>query len=318
MQKKSHLRRLLIGTAVVGASLAIVVAGAGAYFFHVAEVRAKKNFIGSGVLSKNDPLYPQQQAYQQYQHQEWQLTAHDGTKLVGYYTPATVKTTKTALVIHGFGVDHRAMAPYAAMFHQQGYNVLLLDNRAAGKSGGHYIGFGYLEAQDAKQWTQKIVAVQGQQTQIVVMGASLGGATTMMLSGMQPPKQVKAYVEDAGYASIHAELMYQAEQMYGLPKWIAKPLLAVVSGYSKLFAGYAYSQGNVTQYLAKNTRPMFFIHGANDTFVPTRFINDNYQAQKGPKAKMIVKKAQHVQSYATDIKMYEQRVANFLAQYVHD
>ncbi|MDR3241898.1 MAG: alpha/beta hydrolase [Lactobacillaceae bacterium] len=317
MKKWSRARKIWTSIVSLILVIAIILASAGAYFFYVAEVRAKKSFVNSGALTAKDPLYSQQEAWRKYSATKWEIKAKDGTKLVGSYVPAAQKTDKTALVIHGFGVDHVAMEPYGAMFHQNGYNVLLIDNRAAGKSGGHYIGYGYLEAQDAKLWTQKIVQENGQDSQIVVMGASLGGATTMMLSGMNPPKQVKAYVEDAGYTTIKAELLYQASQMYGLPKWIAEPIIGIVSIYSRIFAGYSFNQGDVTKYLAKNDRPMFFIHGAQDDFVPTHFIYENYKAQKGPKEMMVVPKAAHVQSYATNIPKYEERVNAFLNQYVH-
>lgn len=296
--------------------IAIILGAAGGYFFHVAEVRSHKDFIKGGAIKAGEPLYQKQEAWKAFDKQTWKLTAHDGTNLQGYYVKAEQPTTKTALVIHGFGVDHQAMTPYATMFHEQGYNVLLIDNRAAGKSGGKYIGYGFLEAQDVKQWTQKIVQKNGDDTQIVVMGASLGGATTMMLSGMNPPKQVKAYVEDAGYNSISEELLFQANAMYHLPKWLANPLVKIVSLYSKIFAGYSFKQGEVSQYLAKNERPMMFIHGSDDTFVPTKFVYENYHAQKGPKELLVVPHAEHVKSYAELTNKYEQKVEKFLSDYI--
>ncbi|AEJ23388.1 alpha/beta hydrolase [Weissella koreensis KACC 15510] len=311
--KSFHPWRWIISIILV---IAIIFGAAGGYFFHVAEVRANKSFIQGKSIKAGAPLYQQQEDWKSYDKALWNLKAHDGTNLQGYYVKADQPTTKTALVIHGFGVDHQAMMPYAAMFHKNGYNVLLIDNRAAGKSGGKYIGYGFLEAQDAKEWTQKIVQENGNDSQIVVMGASLGGATTMMLSGMNPPKQVKAYVEDAGYNSISEELLFQANSMYHLPKWLAKPLVKVVSLYSKIFAGYSYKQGEVSQYLAKNNRPMMFIHGAEDSFVPTKFVYDNYRAQKGPKQLLVVPNAEHVKSYATLTKKYEQKVEKFLNNYI--
>ncbi|KRN75335.1 hypothetical protein IV73_GL000498 [Weissella kandleri] len=303
----------------LGLVICLLLVAAGGYFFHVAEVRADKDFIKGGSLKPGAPLYDQQEAWQKYQKhaQVWNLQANDGVKLKGDYVPAEQATTKTALVIHGFGVDHQAMAPYAAMFHQQGYNVLLIDNRAAGRSGGKYIGYGYLEAKDAKKWTQMIVEKQGADAQIVVMGASLGGATTMMLSGMNPPAQVKAYVEDAGYHSIYDELIYQANEMYHIPAWLANPLVHIVSGYSRLYAGYSFKQGNVQQYLVKNHRPMLFIHGEKDSFVPTKYIKQNYRAQAGPKQMVIVPKAEHTKSYAVEKEAYVERMMNFLNQYLH-
>jgi fermentation-respiration switch protein FrsA (DUF1100 family) len=243
------------------------------------------------------------------------MTAKDGTKLVGYYTPAAAKTNKTVIVIHGFGVEHKSMAPYGNMFHQMGYNVLMPDDRAAGKSEGKYIGFGYLDAKDYKQWINEVIKQNGADSEIVVMGASMGAATTMMLSGMNPPAQVKAYIEDAGYTSVYDEIYYQAGDMYGMPKWLAKTLVPVVSLYSKVLAGYDYYEASALTAVKKNTRPMLFIHGAKDTFVPTKFLEPLYKAAGGPKEKYLVAGAKHVQSYATDPAAYEHKVSEFLAKY---
>ncbi|TYC48916.1 alpha/beta hydrolase [Weissella muntiaci] len=303
----------------VGSMIALVFmigVGAGGYFFKVAEVREKKSFITGSELSKKDVLYQEQQAFiNQPTMTEWQQTATDGTKLVGYYVPAAKATKKTVIVIHGFGVDHKAMAPYGTMFHNMGYNVLMPDDRAAGKSGGKYIGYGYLDAKDYLKWIDQVVAKNGQDSEIVVMGASMGGATTMMLSGMNPPTQVKAFIEDAGYSSVSAELKYQAGSMYGLPKWLSNILIPVVSAYSKVFAGYSYGEADAVKLLKNNQRPMLFIHGGADTFVPTRFVNQVYRATKGPKEKMIVPNAKHVQSYATDPIAYENKVRDFMTKY---
>ncbi|MDF8373000.1 alpha/beta hydrolase [Weissella paramesenteroides] len=303
----------------VAATLVVVmgaaVLGAGGYFFHVAEVRAKKDFVGSGLVSKKNPLYPQQQKWLAADTETWHLRAKDGTKLVGSYLPATQPTNKTVIVIHGFGVDHKAMAPYGEMFHRMGYNVFMPDNRAAGKSGGKYIGFGYLDAKDYQGWIKELLAKNGKQSRITVMGASMGGATTMMLSGMNPPKQVEAYIEDSGYTSVTDELHYEAGNMYGLPDWLANLIIPVVSGYSKVLAGYSYHEADAERLLAKNKRPMLFIHGDNDKFVPTRFMKPVYEASNGPKEKYLVPGAAHVESYRTNPAKYEAKVRQFLNQY---
>ena len=316
-QHKKWSRKRKIWT--VATTLVVIVGaavlGAGGYFFHVAEVRAEKDFVGSGLVSKKNPLYPQQQKWLAADTKTWHLKAKDGTKLVGSYLPATQATNKTVIVIHGFGVDHKAMAPYGEMFHRMGYNVLMPDNRAAGKSEGKYIGYGYLDAKDYKGWINEVIAKNGKQIQITVMGASMGGATTMMLSGMNPPKQVQAYVEDSGYTSVADELHYEAGNMYGLPDWLANILIPVVSGYSKVLAGYSYGEADAEKLLAQNKRPMLFIHGDNDKFVPTKFMKPVYEASNGPKEKYLVPGAAHVESYRTNPVKYEATVQMFLNKY---
>jgi len=316
-KKKSwSVTRKLVTSGLIIIGLLIIALGlAGGYFFRVAEVRADKDFINSSALTKKDTLYDQQEVWHDLQQTTWQVKADDGIKLVGHYAPASKPTQKTVVVIHGFGADHNAMAPYGALFHQLGYNVLMPDDRAAGQSEGDYIGFGYLDAKDYLHWLQAIIEKNGTDSQIVVMGASMGGATTMMLSGMNPPKQVKAFIEDAGYTSLMDELKFQAGSMYGIPQWLANILVPVVSLYSEVLAGYNYYQANAVQLLQHNQRPMLFIHGGNDKFVPTKYVHEVYAATNGPKVKYVVPGASHVQSYATNPVKYQEKVQAFLAKY---
>lgn len=68
--------------------------------------------------------------------------------------------------------------------------------------------------------------------------------------------------------------------------------------------------------LARNYRPMLFIHGSKDTFVPTKMVYQNYAATKGPKKLWVVKGAKHAASYEKESHEYPQHVARFLNQYV--
>nr|WP_258381177.1 hypothetical protein [Lactobacillus helveticus] len=47
---------------------------------------------------------------------------------------------KTAILLHGFMSDDDSMAGFAKMFYDLGYNVLLPDAQARGRSSGEYMG----------------------------------------------------------------------------------------------------------------------------------------------------------------------------------
>ncbi|WP_239517491.1 alpha/beta hydrolase [Weissella uvarum] len=309
------MMKIVISVVIAIAVAMLIAAGV---FFYIVEVRADKSFVtGGSQTQKADPLDKQKKAWSAVPNkQAVNLTAKDGVKLKGQYVPAAQPSNKTAIVIHGFAVDHREVIPYANMMHQQGYNVLLADNRAAGKSGGKFIGYGYLEAKDYLEWIQRLIK-QNPKSEIVVYGTSLGGATTMDLAGMNPPKQVKAYIEDCGYNSMREELLYEANQLYHIPRWLANPLISIMSVYSKVLAGYSYDQADSVAALKRNTRPMLFIHGKQDGFVPSYMLNDVYEATRGPKAKFEVDNADHMEAYEKDQTAYEKQVKSFLNQYVH-
>lgn len=296
--------------------LVVVILTSGFYFFKFAEVRSpneeNKADNSSTIRTEN---FQKNKKFIQDNAMKWEIQSSDHLKLVSQYIPAKNQTLKTVLLNHGYRGNHSDMSDYAVMFYNMGYNVLMVDHRSSGNSEGKYIGYGYLEAKDNLLWINKIIEKNGQDSDILVMGESMGAATTMMLSGMNPPKQVKCYIEDAGYSSVSEEIKYQAKGMFHLPNWISSFMVPVVSTYSKIFAGYDYYQASAVDFLKKNNRAMLFIHGEKDDFVPTKFIDDVYQATQGPKEKYKVPNAKHVQSYAKNTEKYEERVKSFTQKY---
>jgi hypothetical protein len=305
--------KILTGFAIVLFVLTTVISG---YLFYVAQVRSEKDFVDTGVREPGEALYEQQTRWQALPKEDVTLETADGLTLKGEYVKAEKPSKKIVIVIHGFSVDRRTVVPYSELMHSQGYNVLSADNRAAGKSEGTYIGYGYLEAKDYLAWINQLIAEHGEDTEIVVYGTSLGAATTMLLAGMNPPSQVKAFIEDCGYNDLREELNWKGGQMYKLPSWILEPFSSVLSIYSQLLAGYSYNDVRPEKSLENNTRPMLFIHGAEDLFVPTSMVHKVYDATKGPKEKLVVPGADHMEAYEKDEETYVKTVSDFLAKYV--
>lgn len=314
MKHTHRLKWWLIGllAVVVSAFLA-----AGLYFYNVAVVPGHKNFISnSHVVKKSDSLYRQKTWYLKAKKQKWQMTsADDHLRLVANYIPNKKASNKTAVVLHGYMNSKDNMGAYAYLFNRLGYNVLLPDARGHGQSQGNYIGYGWREKVDVRKWIRKIIA-KNPQSQIVVFGVSMGGATTMMTSGLKLPQQVKAFVEDCGYTNAKTEIQHEAQDLYNMPAFPRFPLVEVLSGITRIRAGYFLADASSVNQLAKNHRPMMFIHGSKDTFVPTSMVYENYRASKGKKQLWIVKNASHAQSYATAPKQYEEHVKQFLRKYV--
>lgn len=314
MKKKT--KRWLITIGGILTLVVVGIVGAGLYFFQVAVVPSPKAFLSKDQkITKASTLYPAQQWYQSANKQHWYETAtSDNLKLDAYYIPAVKHTKKTAVIAHGFMGNKDKMYQYAYMFHQLGYNVLLPDDRAHGESQGKYIGYGWLDKGDYVKWIKQVITKNGNDSQIVMFGTSMGGATTMMVSGeSNVPKQVKAYIEDCGYTSVYDEIKYEAQELYHLPEW---PMVPVVSAISKVKAGYSFGQASALKQVKKNHKPMLFIHGSDDHFVPTKMVYPLYHATKGPKELLIVKGAAHAKAYETDPQLYTNTVREFLARYI--
>lgn len=88
--------------------------------------------------------------------QEWQIESKfNGSKLYGWFTDN--ESAVTVIMVHGFGVDHNSLNVHAQLFDNLGCNVLQIDDQAAGKSEGKYLGFGYIESLDTLDWIHKLL-----------------------------------------------------------------------------------------------------------------------------------------------------------------
>lgn len=296
----------------------VVLIGAGeTYFFNVAFVPGKKAVLNKySSKNKKDPLAEKKRWYEDAKKQKWYIKSNTcNYRLDANYIPKK-DSDKTIVLLHGFTNNKDTMGPYAAMFHQMGYNVLMPDARAHGQSQGKYIGYGWPEKYDVRKWVEKDLAKEGKKQKIVIFGVSMGGATTMMASGIKMPSQVKAYIEDCGYTDVKSEFMHEAHDLYHLPGPVATGAVNLLSGLSKANLGFYLGDASAVNSVKKNNKPMLFIHGGKDPFVPTKMVYANYKAAKGPKQLWIAKKATHARSFETYPREYQRRVSKFLKKYV--
>lgn len=167
-----------------------------------------------------------------------------------------------------------------------------------------------------RKWSQQVIKQTGQRSEIAIMGVSMGGATTMMTSGLKLPKQVKCFIEDCGYTNAKNEIEHEAQALYGMPAFPRFPLVEVLSLVSRVKAGYFLGDASSLKQLHKNKKPMLFIHGSKDKFVPTEMVYKNYRATSGPKQLLVVKGATHAESIEHNHRLYKKTVVKFLRKYL--
>lgn len=237
-----------------------------------------------------------------------------GERLHAFYVRAARPTGKTAVIVHGYTDNAIRMFPIGYLYSRQlGYNILLPDLHAHGQSGGDAIRMGWLDRLDVQAWTVKAHSIFGDSTQIVVHGLSMGAATAMMLSGEELPPYVKCFVEDCGYTSVWDEFGSELKQRFGLP---AFPLLYITSQLCAWKYGWNFREASALEQVRKCTRPMLFIHGDADTFVPTWMVHPLYEAKPVPKELWLVPGAAHAVSYKENKAEYTQKVGAFVEKYI--
>lgn len=217
-------------------------------------------------------------------------------------------STKTAFIIHGWR-DSAVKYLFLARLYEHvlgGYNVVLPDLHAHGLSEGDMIQMGWLDRKDVLHWLTIF-----QTDTMVVHGVSMGGATTMMLSAEEMPKGIKdlRFVDDCGYTSAWDEFASELKNQFGLPPF---PLMYTTSLLCKMRYGWSFSEASAIDAVRQSPYPMLFIHGDEDTFVPTEMVYRLYQAKPSNKKLWIAPGAEHASSYLTHPDEYTRQLSDFL------
>lgn len=235
------------------------------------------------------------------------IGSKDHRTLEARYLQQQDETHNWVILVHGYKSNNSAMMSYGAKYYENGYNILLPDNRAHGKSSGDYIGMGWLDKDDISCWVDWILT-RDEQAHIIVHGVSMGGATTMMLSG-DNREHVDGYIEDCGYTSVWDIFASELDKRFSLPTF---PILDISNYIAQMKAGYDFKDASSIEQVKKSQKPILFIHGGKDDFVPTEMVYQVYEAAQCDKDIFIVDEAGHAESKDYNPEAYWNKVFNFI------
>lgn len=312
--------RLAILVSVVSALLFIAMIIFGFWMFDFALVRKEQMDFDAG-----DDLLPHmdvirfrsreaQNKIKEMKHEEVYIKSYDDLLLHATFVQSAFFSRKVLIAVHGYNssgmFDMSSVVPF---YRGMGYNVIIVDNRAHGKSEGKYIGFGWLDRLDVLNWCRYATERFGENCEILLHGVSMGAATVLMTCGESClPQQVKGVIADCPFAGAYEEFGYLMRSNYRLP---GRPLLYFASMVCKLRAGYSFGQASTIKAVRNIRIPVLFIHGDNDTFVPPYMTQRMYKACKAKQKYLyICPGATHCYSAFQDVDTY----ASYLTDFVYN
>ena len=261
---------------------------------------------------RNEELRRNMDWFRSQEREELTITSKDGLKLCGSYLEAP-NARACMLLFHGF--RSRGLLDFAMvlpLFYQNGLSVLLVDQRAHGRSEGKYIGYGILERYDCQQWAWFLHAKLAGRLPIFLEGLSMGAATVMMASELPMPPSVVGVIADCGYNSAWDEMRHCIHRWYHVP---AFPVLNLTNLLCRLLAKYDLRTVTSAQALANSPLPLLLIHGPGDDFVPADTSQENYAAAAGEKRMILVEGATHGISYLVEEERCRRELLAFVDQY---
>ena len=122
------------------------------------------------------------------------ITADDGTSLSARYCHEA-DDAPIAIIMHGYrSTAMRDTMGLIVLCKKLGYNLLMPDQRAHGRSDSYTITMGAQERYDARAWAYWASVRSSGKVPIFLMGVSMGAATVLLASGLDLPDSVHGII----------------------------------------------------------------------------------------------------------------------------
>lgn len=208
------------------------------------------------------------------------LTTSDSISIDGWYS--AVDSSKGCVIFfHGLTVNKSFLEPEAAQFRQWGYNVLLLDLRAHGKSGGNTSSIGMKETEEVKLAFD--YAEQRGNKKIILYGVSLG-ASICLKAVADANVQPAGIIADVPFRSLHDHFKSRAK-MVGFP---SEPFATLVTMWIGIRSGYNPFRHNMVSYAKKVGCPVLVEWGMNDPLVKESEVKSIYSNLSSKNKKLVI------------------------------
>lgn len=213
----------------------------------------------------------------------------------------------TVILSHGVTCRSELMFRYLKIFLDMGYNVLFMDHRCHGRTGGDVVSYGYFEKYDlvkAVCWAKEHFSGR-----VGLHGESMGAGISMQAAELT---DVDFLVEDCGYSSFGEEIHHNLKSTpftCDVVHYLPSRLLV------KLRGGYDIEAISPVMSMTKTKMPVLIIHGKKDSYVPYSMGEKIFNAIPHDKKHMYAPEAEHAYSVKYDTEEYENQVKEFLLRY---
>ncbi len=245
-------------------------------------------------------------------YEEVWLRSDDEVDLYGWLIPApggAPHARATLILGHGYSDTIDSILGPVAYLQPAGYNVLMLNFRAHGRSSGDTSSIGYLEHQDIAAGLRYLE--DRHLRRIGIMGWSLGGAVAIVSAALYP--QIAGVIADSTFARLGSPLGQMAAQVLHHPTWLARAegwygerLVARSLGYNVTDARPETLIGRISP------RPILIIHSGEDKLIPVANARRLYARAGEPKDLWITPAGDHAWGPAQEFpEEYRARVLDF-------
>ena len=241
--------------------------------------------------------------------QDVETIGDDGTRLRGLLI-GNVKAKGTFLLFHDCRSSCKTDFPRAARFlYEQGFQVILADERAHGKSGGWFTSLGIWERFDVRSWASFVENRFGPEHPMYILGSGMGADAVLMASPLVLPGNVRGLVAESACPSPYDCAAQRLHALLPLPK---RFLMALTGLSVHLLFGFGLNDSSPLRAIAEADYPLLLIHGGKDLTASLPEIQKMYELCLSEKQFLEIPEAAHGRCWQTDPESVENALKRFI------
>ena len=233
------------------------------------------------------------------------LKTRNNLDIEAWYCPLD-SSKGTVILFHGILSNRSYLLREAAEFRKSGFNVMLVDLRAHGNSGGNTSTIGFLESEEVQLAYN--YAINRFNKKIFLYGVSMGAVIITKAIydyGMKPD----GVILEMPFASLHDHMKARARTL-GFPE---QPFGVLVTFWTGLECGFNGFNHTTSRYAGKINCPVLMQWGARDNFVSRSETDKIFDHIASPDKKLVVyKNAGHESLLYNEPQKWRNEIREFL------
>lgn len=237
------------------------------------------------------------------------LKTQSGIFIDAWYAKPDSVAKGTVIFFHGIMANKGMLLTEADEFRYLGYNVMLIDFRAYGNSGGHITTIGVKESEEVKLAYDYIVKLG--EKNIFLYGISMGAVVVSKAIADYDLKPAGAFL-DMPFASMQSHLRARA-RLLGFRGFGEKPFGFLVTLWIGIERGFNAFKDQTTRYVSKINCPVLMQWGALDNIALKNETDEVYNAIATTHKKLVIyDHAGHESLLQNDPAKWRMEVEKFL------
>jgi uncharacterized protein len=284
----------------------VALSAVGGWFAGPMFLHPMKRTLTADLIREADESFKHTRSHRE----DFTVRAPDGALLRGWKVCAEKPNGSWVLLFHGVSDNRVGVIGQSEFLLQNGYNVVMMDTRVHGASGGSIATYGWLERKDTSAIIDALEASEKPQ-HLFALGESMGGGIALQSAGND--SRIEAVVAEASFANLQ-EAAYDYAGLRQYP-WLGKTLFApgawlMVYRGEKL-AGFPAAEVSPVKAVAARPFPVLIICDEEDHALPCRHSEMIFRAAKGPKEFWRVPRAWHTAALGYEPAKFRKRVLGF-------